>query len=262
MKRVLTAFIGAIISIGMAAASDSPDDLRSASVRTHDYHVDISSQGGFVALQHFKAAPYPGNGLEQQLKEESFQQVKGSIELGGTRHDTHYFGGWLYLDLSKQDVTSLPSIVENIQKIAAGGSLDEMSSNAKASFSLAAKELAREAEKLNLKNPYAGRSLTASYAVEGGIPVGGELVPTGTGLENTDRLLKSLAAVYGGSLIKDEKGTFTFTHGPHKVFSYGDKMVSVYCGTGPSIRGEFRGSDDGKVANDSLKITNFETWFK
>lgn len=211
---------------------------------------------GLIAVQHFKNAPYPS--FQIPFGEEGFTPAAGTLEIEGKTHATRFFGGWLFIDLKKEHLSSSPLIVNTLKEYGKNDEIPLLQSIMKASC-----ELLEACEKQNLQNPYAGRSLTANYFTQVGIPVVEQLVPTATCLESgAIRLVRSLAAVYGGTLEKANPEGFTlhFKNGDHSVFSYGDKMISANS-MASYLKGDFRRSDDGKTANKSLRITNLESWF-
>lgn len=211
---------------------------------------------GVIAVQHFKNAPYPS--FQIPFGDEEFNPATGTLEIEGKIHATRFFGGWFFIDLKKENLSSAPLVLETFLEYGKNVETPLLQSIAKASC-----ELLEACEKQNLCNPYAGRSLTADYCLQGGIPVFEQLVPMATTLERgAIQLVRSLAAVYGGTLEKANPQGFTlhFKSGDHSVFSYGDKMISANSNAS-YLKGDFRRSDDGKTANTSLRITNLESWF-
>jgi len=220
-----------------------------------DYRVDINK--GIIAFQYYQNAPYPFDSEDQQevFTTEMFKQALGKIKVKEKELYARYFGGWIFIVLGDDyDFDSWLPILEALKRFKNGEQTDTI----KDLFKLSA-ELKAICEEQNLQNPYAGLRLDADYGA-GGTPSDDVFVPTATFMIDTDRLLQSLAFVYGGTLQQEKHDTKTFQHGDDFIYSYQNEMTSSYS-KDRSIRGDFRQSDDGKVANQKLRLTSFPTWF-
>lgn len=221
-----------------------------------EHRIELDDTKGVIAVQHYKNAPYPSP--EIPFGEEVFNSATGTLEIEGKTHSTRFFGGWFFIDLNEENLASAPLILNTLMNFGKKAETPFLQTIANASC-----QLRETCEKQNLQNPYAGRNLHANYCNEGGIPLAEHFVPTATPLDSgAIRLVRSLTAVYGGILDANDNNALKFKHGIHSVFSYDDKMISAYSDDATFLKGSFRETDDGVTANQSLRITSFESWFE
>lgn len=226
----------------------------SATQDRFEYRMEVDDTKGFVAVQHYKNAPYPAPDIP--FGEEVFTPAIGTLDIEGKTHPTKFFGGWFFIKFNKENLDAAPLLLTTLMSFSKKTATPLLQTIANASC-----QLRKACEKKNLCNPYAGNSLSKYYG-RGGIPVDGEFVPTATIFDkSTIRLVRSLAAVYGGNLAKSNSGSLVFTHGNYFLSSY-CKMISSCRNNGTFLKGSFRETDDGKIANNSLRITSFESWFE
>lgn len=249
MKKLINVFMMALsliifISIGSTRALD---DFK--------YKLEIDQDGGQIAMQYFKSAPYPdGQTMNERdfYENKQFHKISGELMLNDKRFETRFVAGWYFITLDREHDHKDISLIH----AALNGYKNHQQDQILILLAQAASELRAKGEMENLRNPYAGNNLC-------NVPVKESFIPTATMAQDTDRLLESLKFVYGGTMEALPEGgneTWKFQHGQQMVFSYSNNMLSTYYEKG-CIKGEFNQSDDGETANNFLRITSFESWF-